>query len=146
MVQHGQYPDSYYRVSIKALIRNSAGDVLCVKEKTPFWVLPGGGIDHGEDVATALSRELKEEIGYLGTFQYTPLGLVTIFDDPNDRCMMLVAYEVTLSDPYQPQTGSDTQEVAWINPHSLKNDPARGSRIVYHFAVDQTYPIDFTRK
>ena len=38
------------------------GDILLVKRKdVPVWVLPGGGIDDGEDAVTAAERELTEE-------------------------------------------------------------------------------------
>lgn len=145
MAQHGKYPDTYYRVSLKAVIRNSKGEVLCVKEKTPFWELPGGGIDHGENVQQALARELREELGYEGLFSYDPIGVITLYDDPNERCMLLIGFNVVLSEKYSPRPGSDTQEVAWINPHTLKDVEPRGSRAIYHFAVDTNSLIEFTR-
>ena len=54
--------DCLYRVSIKALIYNDAGQILVVKEDgRPLWDLPGGGMDYGETFESALKRELYEE-------------------------------------------------------------------------------------
>lgn len=47
--------DSLYRISLKCLIKNSAGDVLVVKEAgREFWDLPGGGMEHGDDLIPPL--------------------------------------------------------------------------------------------
>jgi 8-oxo-dGTP pyrophosphatase MutT (NUDIX family) len=54
--------DALYRVSAKALIVND-GKILVTQEVEKWWGFPGGGIDHGEKVSTALPRELNEEIG-----------------------------------------------------------------------------------
>lgn len=61
--------DYLYRISIKCLIRNDKGEVLVVKETDrDWWDLPGGGMDHHENIKSAIARELKEEVGLEGDF------------------------------------------------------------------------------
>lgn len=60
---NGPYPNTFYRVAVKALIRNGDGTILLVKENSDKWDLPGGGIDHGESPEDAIRRELHEELG-----------------------------------------------------------------------------------
>lgn len=57
---HGTYTT---RPSAYAVIRNDAGNVLVVLVRGKYH-LPGGGIDVGEDVKTAVVREVREETGY----------------------------------------------------------------------------------
>ena len=57
-----KYPNTFFRVSLKAVIENDAGEVLCVQEAGSEWTLPGGGLDHGETVEQGLRRELFEEV------------------------------------------------------------------------------------
>jgi ADP-ribose pyrophosphatase YjhB (NUDIX family) len=50
---------------VKALIVRD-GKILLMKEcekRSGKWELPGGGLDFGEDVHTALAREVMEEMG-----------------------------------------------------------------------------------
>ena len=53
---------SAYRVVIKGLVRDSSGKLLFVQERRDSWDLPGGGLEHGEDVTKALKREFLEEL------------------------------------------------------------------------------------
>jgi len=69
--QIANYPSTFYRVSLKAIIRNEKGEVLVNKEQgRTSWGLPGGGWDHGESQLDCMKRELKEEIGYEGGAEY----------------------------------------------------------------------------
>ena len=63
--------DYLYRISLKALIYNDAGQILVVREiDRTYWDLPGGGMDFGETIKSSLKRELLEEVGYKGDLRY----------------------------------------------------------------------------
>lgn len=51
---------------VRALLVTSGHDLLAIERirpgQDPYWVLPGGGVEVGEDLETALARELCEEI------------------------------------------------------------------------------------
>lgn len=66
------------RIRVAALIVQE-GQVLLVKHRKDdqeYWMLPGGGVDPGEGLAEALTRELQEETG----LQITPGKLLLAVD------------------------------------------------------------------
>jgi 8-oxo-dGTP diphosphatase len=53
------------RIRVSAVLRWSDRVLLCRHEKPgkEYWLLPGGGVNSGESLASALHRELREEVG-----------------------------------------------------------------------------------
>src|SRR5207247_11361928 len=54
------------RIRVSAILRLEDRLLLCRHEKPTrgeYWLLPGGGVNHGESLVDALHRELEEEVG-----------------------------------------------------------------------------------
>lgn len=128
------YTDSLYRISLKCFITNAEGKVLVVRETgRSSWDLPGGGIDHGEDIRTAIARELEEELDYKGNFTYDVMRI----DDPfklrtRDVWQMKVVYKVVL-ESNEIGVGKDAEEVAFMDPETLKGSEYLPEKAIYEY-------------
>ena len=128
------YNDSLYRISLKCLIVNDEGRVLVVRENgRGSWDLPGGGMDHGEDLHMTLARELKEEINFTGNFTFEILAV----DDPaklltRDVWQVKLVFKVTL-DSLEISPGDDAEEVAFIDASILKNSSHLPEQAIYRY-------------
>ena len=89
-------PPCHYRVSVKALV-SSCDQVLLVREGSERWDLPGGGLEHNEDVGIGLSRELEEELGVATKSPPELLCSYKAFDPVNDRYVLALIFAVELS-------------------------------------------------
>ena len=101
------------------------GRVLLIRRgKEPLlgrWVVPGGTVERGETLETALVREMEEETA----LRVRPAELLTVFDrierDPGGE----VRYHYVIVDYLceyvsgTPQARSDALEVAWARPEDL---------------------------
>lgn len=114
----GSYPNTFYRVAVKALIRNTDGNILLVKEKSDKWDLPGGGIDHGESPDDAIRRELQEELGVTtGVCIGTVVTLKSFWIESKQAWLMWIVYEVSLDDNVQLVPGEGVNDIAYIDPN-----------------------------
>ena len=66
------------RPGVAAVILTSAGVLLQRRDDNGKWGLPGGGVEPGESVRTALVREVREETG----LEVEPLRLIGVYSDP----------------------------------------------------------------
>lgn len=105
------------RIGVAALITRRDNELLMGRRaKEPnqgLLVFPGGGVEEGETLEQALSREVQEETGY------------RLLPDPNrwnkpvhvveleDRIIIFV--EGMVADPHsEPVAGSDLTDVQWV--------------------------------
>ena len=129
MKQESQYPNAYYRVSVKAVIKDNYGRVLLVKEHNDYRVLPGGGIDHGESVQEALQRELVEEVGSdIQVKSANNVGVITFYTHTHKAWFMWLIFEVTLDNINKIKTSNN---IEFVDIKTLKNSPYESERNLY---------------
>lgn len=106
------------------------GKVLMVRGRVTFhdldkrWDFPGGRMHTGEEPISALTRELKEELGV--DFEIgKPLLACTTYETPSGVPRYYVVFEAKLSDPAAEFIVADDElsELKWIGPEEIETMP-----------------------
>ena len=92
-----------------------------VDRERPIWTLPGGGVEHGEDPADAVLRELTEETGYVGRLMRL-LGIHSarrLYERGAggmvDHHALRIVYEVTIEGgALRHEVGGSTDRAGWF--------------------------------
>lgn len=104
---------SLYRVAARAVIVKD-GQLLLVKEKDDdYFSTPGGGVDYGETMQEALTRELQEETGLIpGEYEVIeqPVYIGQAIKDGIPR--LNIYYRVTLTTGVI-KNGQDVEAFRW---------------------------------
>ena len=115
-------------LGVRALVLDEAGRVFLVKHSyVAGWHLPGGGVEAGETLMTALARELREE----GNIEIT--GGATLFAvyfnrrmSRRDHVALYVVRGFRQSAP--PQPNHEIVAHGFFAPDALPEDTTRGTR------------------
>lgn len=92
-----------------------------IDREEPIWTLPGGGVEHGEDPADAVLRELAEETGYIGRLVRL-LGVHSarrLYERGSgaavDHHALRIVYEVRIEGgALRHEVGGSTDRAAWF--------------------------------
>jgi len=120
------------RLAAYALIVDGTGQVLLARQadgRGQFgpWILPGGGVEHGEHPEQAVIREVREETGMpvrVGALQDVVSDLTTV----GRRCRVLhnvrLIYRATVvsPDPHAPG-GQLSGNARWLAPQQWRALP-----------------------
>lgn len=134
-MKQGKYPDAFYRVSVKAVITNKNGDVFSVQEGED-WTLPGGGVDHGEDLLTALRRELYEEAFIESDFTAEFVGTESFYVDSRGAMALWVIFRLEMTDTsFSFRAGKESDTVAFRDPLDFKYSSSWFEQIIFKYGV-----------
>jgi 8-oxo-dGTP pyrophosphatase MutT (NUDIX family) len=115
-----------YRVSVKAIVKDNEGRILLLREKDGSWEFPGGGLEHGENPRTALTREVSEETGLnVDWMSDQPIAFWTIRKEvgsPTLKWFAFTAFEAKVSGAFRPDPNSDeAQEAKYFSSDEAKS-------------------------
>ncbi|WP_254272910.1 NUDIX hydrolase [Haloarcula marina] len=127
------------RRGAKALV-TSASNVLLVKERhadgTPFWTLPGGGVDPGESPEEGLHRELDEELRCRGRIGRPVTQFWYAHDSLDNTVSAYTVYDCTLLTDPSPVHDEGIYDARWATPSALPSATLPQVRQVCQHATD----------
>jgi len=129
------YPNTIYRVSVKALIKDENGHILVVKENQESWDLPGGGLDHDENVENGIKRELDEELGVVDIRIIKPICVKTLYIEHKQSWLMWIVYEVELNS-IDFHLGDEVTEATFIDPKLLAGSNDIYEKMAYEVVAE----------
>lgn len=118
------YPNTFYRVSLKAYITDEQGRVFVVKENDnegrSFWGLPGGGLDHGELPHDCLKREIQEELGVSDVIINEIAYTKSFYMSNKDAWMIWIVYRAEINSTNF-EFADGVTDTTFIDAHELES-------------------------
>lgn len=115
-------------VAVMGVVSDAAGRVLLVKTERRGWEPLGGQVEHGEDLLTALRREIAEESGcavHVGRLESVYSNVAA-----PEKGMLTFLCEHLAGDP---RPSAETSEAGWFDPveaRRLVTSPPRHAKLL----------------
>ena len=110
------------RQSAKALLL-ADGDVLLVEERhsdgTPFWTLPGGGVESDETPTEGLARELREELDCSVSVDSELASLYYAHTGPEHTVSKWRVYRCHHQSRPSPNLRAGIVDAQWVTPSDI---------------------------
>lgn len=115
-------------IGVQAVIADADQRVLLVRHGyREGWHFPGGGVELGETVLAAISREVREETGVVLESEPRLFGLYSHFDEfPGDHIALFVAER--WSQPHVPPANREIVERRFFSLSAVPDATTRGTR------------------
>jgi len=119
----------------QGLIIDEASRVLLIRHSyRPGWHFPGGGVEHGEEIEDALTREVLEETGTIITGPPELFGIYSHFDVfPGDHIVLFLIRHWRRDSAPEPNTEIAEQQFYALDalPEGLAPGASRRLREVF---------------
>ena len=124
-VHRDRYPR--HVVAAMGVARDDEGRVLLVRTRRGYWEPPGGQVELGEDLPTALEREFGEESGCSVEID----ALVGVYSNVGTPEQVIFCFLCTITSG-EPRAGGECVDAGWFEPEEalrLVEHPASQSRL-----------------
>lgn len=124
-------------VGISALCRDAEGRILLIRRgDTGEWALPGGTLEWGEDLRSAIVRELLEEAGVVDAVPGELLGVYSRPDrDPRFHAVTIVVGARIDAPTRAPDNPAEILEVKLFAPSELPTELSHGNRDMLEYGL-----------
>ncbi len=112
--------------TVGALVTGPSNNVLIVKTTKwrGSWGVPGGKIDWGETLETAVKRELKEEVGLdLSEIRFAVAQEAVLSDEFHKDAHFILLNYYAVSDHEIITPNEEIEEWAWVSPQEALEHP-----------------------
>ena len=136
-----------FHLGIKALIQDTGSNILLLKVNTnelkkysgdPYWDIPGGRLQVGDDIESTIRREINEETGIIKinsfTFFSAVLSNIRIPVGNSTVGLILFTYLCFIENSTSITLSNEHTEYGWFSP----KDAAK--------LLEVKYPLEFTEK
>jgi ADP-ribose pyrophosphatase YjhB (NUDIX family) len=105
-----------FRIGVFAVIERGGRYLLARRRDIGWWNLPGGGMEYGETIEEALTREVREEVG----LAIQIARLVGVYSKPQKREVVLTFLcHPAPSETAEPGTSDEVSESGWFSADTL---------------------------
>lgn len=126
--------EDIFHLGVKAIIRNTAGDILLLKVNVeelknysgePYWDIPGGRIHKGGSIEETLKREVEEETGIKKIKRIIPLYMtlskIRIPVENGDVGLILSVHTCEVGENNNIFISKEHTEYGWFSPQETAN-------------------------
>lgn len=113
-------------LGVRAIVLNQERQILLVRHTyIDGWYFPGGGVEKGETLGSAVARELVEEVGVHLEAPPTLFGAYTYLREyKSDHIMLYAAHNWSI----RPNTNLEIAEFNFFDREAIPEDTSPGTR------------------
>ncbi len=111
---------------------DSAGHILLLNHVRPhgsYWVLPGGGVESGETIESALEREVREELG-VGLRVHKLVAVGELITSERHVVDFFLTGTLDSGDGFRIQHDEGIADARWMHPSEFEGIPVLPREII----------------